>query len=71
MKRYLLFSGEENYPRRGWSDFIDDFDKLQTAKKYGHKILENDEFLDWIQVVEVDTKQVVYFYNAYVYPDYD
>jgi menaquinone-dependent protoporphyrinogen IX oxidase len=49
MKRYLLFAGEDYYPRGGWSDFIGDFDTIDEAKNY--KI----EYIDWIQIVDLET----------------
>ncbi len=56
MKRYLLFSGDEYYPRGGWDDFQGEYDTLEEAK-----IIVERQGDDWYHIIDLTTKETVAF----------
>lgn len=57
MKRFLLFKGEEYYPRCGWDDFRSDFDTLEQAAEAA--IANPDEQWEWAQIVDSAKREIV------------
>lgn len=55
MKKYLIFGGDQYYPRGGWSDFIKDFETLESALDY---IARLDSSVDWIHIVNTSSGRV-------------
>lgn len=55
MEKYLLFAGFEYYPSGGWGDYQGSFATLEEAVQ---KSLSQE--WDWVEIVDIDTKQVVY-----------
>ena len=56
MKRFLLFSGDDYYPRPAWRDFVGSFDTVQEALEHNAR---RDNGLDWYQVVDTQTQAIV------------
>ena len=58
MARYLLFSGEEYYPKGGINDFIKGFNNIAETMKF---LKENpNEYLnDWWHVVDMETCRII------------
>lgn len=54
MKRYLLFTGLTYYPLGGWHDWDGDFDTIEDAKIY-----ISSRRVDWWDIVDTETKEVV------------
>ena len=64
MKRYLLFAGDQYYPRGGWSDFRDSFDSLEEAFIHGRqKDISGSKWFDWCHVVDTETWTVEHDYE--------
>lgn len=63
MKKYLLFAGDQYYPRGGWDDFVMDSDDLEELQKEGSKRGEwkycTTSIYEWYQIVDRDTKKVI------------
>lgn len=64
ISRYLLFVGQDYYPRGGWGDFCGDFDTLAAAKAHlrrgelapiGGAPFQYDQSRDWFQMVDRST----------------
>lgn len=58
MKRYLLFAFDQHYPSGGWSDFKDDFDEFDDAKREGEQRIANGR--DHFQVVDTESMKIVH-----------
>ena len=56
MKRYLLFAGDDYYPRQAWHDYRGSFGELADALKEAAKLRGNR---DWFQIVDTTTERVV------------
>lgn len=54
MKQFILFGGDQYYPRGGWSDFMGHFDTLNEAVGVA---LEANE--DWWHVLDTETMSKV------------
>lgn len=57
MKKYIMFAGDAYYPRPGMVDYQGDFDSIEEALLYSSQELSS---LDWVQVVDHSTMEVVY-----------
>ena len=62
MKRFLLFSGVNYYPRGGMGDFNDSFDTLEAARQRvqlasesWHKFVVDGFNVDWAEIVDCQT----------------
>lgn len=58
MKRFLLFAGDQYYPRGGWDDFIKDFDSLESAIEH---VARRNVLRGWIHIVDTESKSIVWF----------
>jgi len=56
IKRFLLFAGDDHYPRGGWSDFHSSYDTL--AETIGMMHSAGFAHFNWCQVVDVQTGKV-------------
>lgn len=54
MKRYLVFSGKDHYPRGGWEDFVGSFDTIDECGKSF-----TSEPNSWMHIVDSNTGEVV------------
>ena len=67
MKKYLLFAGDNYYPRAGTSDYEGDFDTIEEAVAKGTSVHVNEHWktgqrvYDWYEVVEHATMQRVVY----------
>ncbi len=84
MKRYLVFAGNDFYPLGGALDFIDDFDDINTAKKFAEDIHEkksegtyaddlgeihtHSATIAWVHIFDTATKTVCYKIS-HAYPE--
>jgi hypothetical protein len=59
MKRYMLFAGDQFYPNTAWADFRGDFDSVEEARAIVDAAAKTDDYFDWHQIVDAETKQVV------------
>lgn len=67
MKAFLLFVGEQYYPRGGWDDFHGDFDSVKEAVEFvsanpKFRSMPDDDWasdIQWAQVVDLTTMKVV------------
>jgi hypothetical protein len=56
MKRYLLFAGENYYPKGGWEDFVKDFNTVEEALEY----MAHYKPDDWFHIVDRKTMRMHY-----------
>lgn len=59
MKRYLLFGGAQYYPD-GCDDFRKAYNDLQEAKDAGIDLLKKDDFIDWIELFDVEAEKKIF-----------
>ena len=59
MKRFLLFSGSNYYPRGGWSDFRGSYDTCEEALA-----APRSESVDWWQVVDTETEVAIDYWTG-------
>ena len=60
MKRYLLFTGENYYPRGGWKDFVASFDIVEEACKDERiQDLPGKYNYGWYHIVDTTTGKIV------------
>lgn len=67
MKSFLLFVGEQYYPRGGWDDFHGDFDSIKEAVEFvaanpTFRSMPDDDWgsdIQWAHVVDSTTMKVV------------
>jgi len=61
MKKFLLFSGCQYYPRGGWMDFKRDFDTSQEATDFLHSEEFRKDYgvADWWHVINLTTGRIV------------
>lgn len=64
IQQYLVFGGMTYYPNGGFMDFRKSFASLDDALDYFRQLREEDE-LDWIHIVDLQTLQVVHYYGFY------
>ena len=57
--RYLLFSGEEYYPKGGAHDFVRASDDINELKELGGGGMEIDRSADWWHVFDTQHKKIV------------
>lgn len=49
---YLIFAGQQYYPRKAWEDFRGQTETLEEAIALVKKLIElEDGYLDWYQIV--------------------
>ena len=60
MKKFLLFAGDEYYPRGGFYDFRMSFNSISEAKDH---MLKNNESFDWWHIIDSTTMEVVDEYD--------
>lgn len=60
MKRYLLFAGQDFYPKGGFADFVDSYDSVGKAVEFGNLLVNqvgvNDP--DWYHVIDGETGDI-------------
>jgi hypothetical protein len=64
MKKYLLFVGDNYYPKGGMDDFAGIFDTVEDAMEKGeegtpYKDGSGYSFNDWYHIVEHDTMNLI------------
>jgi hypothetical protein len=59
VKQYLLFAGEEYYPRGGMQDFRGDFDALNDAQAAGAVFVEAEILTCWWHVYDTQQRRIV------------
>jgi hypothetical protein len=60
MKRYLLFSGWDYYPRGGWNDFKGSFDTVDKAKQALNALYDKDmEKYTWSHIIDSETEKAI------------
>lgn len=61
MKRFLVFAGDDYYPRGGFGDAQESFDTLDEAICYGHEHAHpySDGGFGWWHVVDMDSRSMV------------
>jgi hypothetical protein len=66
MKRFLLFRGEQYYPRGGWHDFVDSFNTLEEARRATFNVESWgwDFDTDWAMVVDSEFCTIVWRFDA-------
>jgi hypothetical protein len=62
MKDYLVFLGENYYPKGGWEDFKKDFESFEECIHYIN--LEENKYFSWCHIVCKD-KSVKKYYHAF------
>lgn len=55
MKRYIVFAGDNYYPRGGWKDKRGSFDQLDEAVNKAKEYYEEDRGYHWCHVVDLET----------------
>jgi hypothetical protein len=58
MNRFLVFSGDNYYPRGGWHDVDAGFDDEAEAIGYAKGLCK--ESLHWAHVVDTETRTIVF-----------
>jgi hypothetical protein len=64
MKRFLLFSFDDYYPRGGWNDLRGSFDALQAAIDAAMAMPTDDFNVQECQIVDLQTGIVVGRYRS-------
>jgi hypothetical protein len=73
-KRFILFVGEQYYPRGGWLDFHGEFDSIEEAQSNvdNHpqfRYLPEDTWecdIDWAHILDTTTNKIVWrFYERF------
>ena len=65
MRRFLVFAGDNYYPRGGWDDFHSDHETREAAVAIADQLLVDYPLLraaklDWSQVVDASTGRQVH-----------
>ena len=55
MKRYLLFSGDDYYPRGGVEDFVRSFESMSAITQHLKDLYEKGEEPDWANALDIRT----------------
>jgi hypothetical protein len=58
MTRYLVFLGDDYYPKGGWRDFQGAFDTLREAQALVQQRLRERGWM-WAHIVDTETMQIV------------
>ena len=76
MKKYIVFAGNDYYPRGGWNDFlfsVDNLEDLEDILGYEKNSIEtfylnriNNCAYDWLQVVDYSTGEIISNVNQYL-----
>ena len=60
LKRYLVFSEEEYYPRGGMDDFVGDYNKKSDAILKAKECLKKDSRERWAHVYDQQKKKEIW-----------
>lgn len=56
MKRFLIFAGENYYPRGGWRDYAGQADTLEEALL---KVSHRRNVWDWFHIFDTEANEIV------------
>jgi|TARA_B100000900_G_C20588892_1_gene720816 hypothetical protein len=56
---YIIYAGDEYYPRGGANDIVGYYDTYDLTLQKFQQIVHS---YDWIQVLDIDTKEIVKYY---------
>ena len=60
MKRFLVFSGDEYYPKGGMEDFQGSFDTFQEAKNFADTVKDcTGKLYDWYHIYDGEENYIV------------
>jgi hypothetical protein len=60
MKKYLLFAGENYYPKGGMNDFKGSFDTVEESEnEYYTNEVQRYNSWEWYQIVDSETLDIV------------
>lgn len=60
MKRYLVFTGSDYYPRGGMNDFKRDFDELAPAIAFAQGSIAEEADYKWAHVYDTTERKKVW-----------
>lgn len=64
MKRFVIFSGDEYYPRGGWEDFVGSTDTLSEAMDHEAEGRDPRRINGyWSHIVDMETQTIVDSFN--------
>jgi hypothetical protein len=59
LKRYLLFAGEEYYPKGGMDDFSGSFDTANEAHERINQLIRNEK-IEWWHIMDLSTGAIIH-----------